>query len=83
VIQYFQRRPWNHDRRGVLDTPMEPVIGLAEGETRWRSMTVEFVARRQSFAASFFIAGLIGPAASSYPSHALVFPSSAGTVRTV
>ncbi len=25
---------------GVLDTPMEPVIGLAEGETRWRSMTV-------------------------------------------
>jgi hypothetical protein len=26
--------------RGVLDTPLEPVIGLAEGETRWRSMTV-------------------------------------------
>src|SRR5258705_6314089 len=25
--------------RGVLDTPPEPVIGLAEGETRWRSMT--------------------------------------------
>jgi hypothetical protein len=25
---------------GVLDTPLEPVIGLAEGETRWRSMTV-------------------------------------------
>jgi hypothetical protein len=25
--------------RGVLDTPLEPVIGLAEGETRWRSMT--------------------------------------------
>jgi hypothetical protein len=24
---------------GVLDTPLEPVIGLAEGETRWRSMT--------------------------------------------
>ena len=24
---------------GVLDTPMEPVIGLAEGETRWRGMT--------------------------------------------
>jgi hypothetical protein len=22
--------------RGVLDTPLEPVIGLAEGETRWR-----------------------------------------------
>jgi len=25
--------------RGVLDTPQEPVIGLAEGETRWRGMT--------------------------------------------
>jgi len=27
--------------RGVLDTPLEPVIGLAEGETRWRGMTTE------------------------------------------
>jgi len=26
--------------RGVLDTPQEPVIGLAEGGTRWRGMTV-------------------------------------------
>ena len=26
--------------RGVLDPPPEPVIGLAEGETRWRGMTV-------------------------------------------
>jgi hypothetical protein len=26
--------------RGVLDAPLEPVIGLAEGETRWRSMTM-------------------------------------------
>ena len=25
--------------RGVLDAPLEPVIGLAEGETRCRSMT--------------------------------------------
>jgi hypothetical protein len=25
--------------RGLLDAPLEPVIGLAEGETRWRSMT--------------------------------------------
>ena len=25
--------------RGVLDAPPEPVIGLAEGETRWRGMT--------------------------------------------
>jgi hypothetical protein len=24
---------------GVLDTPQEPVIGLAGGETRWRGMT--------------------------------------------
>src|SRR5258707_9260417 len=24
--------------RGVLDTPLEPVVGLAEGETRWRAM---------------------------------------------
>ena len=24
--------------RGVPDTPLEPVIGLAEGETRWRGM---------------------------------------------
>jgi len=24
---------------GVLDAPPEPVIGLAEGETRWRGMT--------------------------------------------
>jgi hypothetical protein len=37
--------------RGVLDTPLEPVIGLAGGETRWRSMTV-FVKRRRSLALS-------------------------------
>jgi len=24
---------------GVLDAPLEPVIGLAEGETWWRGMT--------------------------------------------
>jgi hypothetical protein len=28
-------------RRSVLDTLLEPVIGLAEGETRWRGMTAE------------------------------------------
>jgi hypothetical protein len=33
--------------RSVLDTPLEPVIGLAGGETRWRSMTV-LVKRRRS-----------------------------------
>src|SRR5258706_7516539 len=27
------------ESRGVLDTPLEPVIGLAKGETRWRGMT--------------------------------------------
>src|SRR5258706_6910400 len=35
--------------RGVLDTPQEPVIGLAEGETRWRGMTT-FVRRVSLFA---------------------------------
>jgi hypothetical protein len=29
--------------RGVLDAPPEPVIGLAEGETRWPSTTVVVV----------------------------------------
>jgi len=29
---------------GILDRPPEPVIGLAEGETRWRTMTAERVA---------------------------------------
>jgi hypothetical protein len=47
------------------------------------SMTAVRLANGQSFAESFFIAGLIGAAAFSYPSHALLLPSSAGTVRTV
>jgi hypothetical protein len=39
--------------RGVLDHPLEPVIGLAEGETRWRMMTavrwpVVFAPRRHN-----------------------------------
>ena len=25
--------------RGVLDTPLEPVIGLVKVETRWQTMT--------------------------------------------
>jgi hypothetical protein len=29
------------ERFGILDHPLEPVIGLAKGETRWRMMTVE------------------------------------------
>ena len=43
---------------GVLDTPLEPVIGLAEGETRWRSMTVDDAATR-----SFRFAGQLQLAA--------------------
>jgi hypothetical protein len=31
--------------RGALDTPLEPVVGLAEGETRWRGMTTVCEAR--------------------------------------
>jgi hypothetical protein len=27
------------ESRSVLDIPLEPVIGLAESETRWRGMT--------------------------------------------
>jgi hypothetical protein len=26
-----------HQFRWLLDAPLEPVIGLAEGETRWRA----------------------------------------------
>jgi hypothetical protein len=40
----------NHDGPGVLDTPLEPVIGLVEGETRWRSMTVCALAGLLAFA---------------------------------
>jgi hypothetical protein len=29
----------NDGRLGILDAPVEPVIGLTEGETRWRGMT--------------------------------------------
>jgi hypothetical protein len=29
---------------GLPDHPLEPVIGLAEGETRWRVMTAEEIA---------------------------------------
>jgi hypothetical protein len=34
---------------GVLDHPLEPVIGLAEGETRWRMMTTAEVQRISNF----------------------------------
>jgi hypothetical protein len=39
VIQYSGTPVMESKGRGVLDTPLEPVIGLAEGETRWRGMT--------------------------------------------
>jgi hypothetical protein len=29
------------ERFGILDHPLEPVIGLAKGETRWRMITAE------------------------------------------
>jgi hypothetical protein len=34
-------RPDSHECRGIEDATLEPVIGLAEGETRWRGMTAE------------------------------------------
>jgi hypothetical protein len=40
---------------GVRDTPQEPVIGLAEGETRWRSMTTIFAASPVSGAIQLFL----------------------------
>jgi hypothetical protein len=40
VIQYSETSAFESKGRGVLDTPQEPVIGLAEGETRWRGMTI-------------------------------------------
>ena len=39
-IQYAAASRFDLDVYGILDRPLEPVIGLAEGETRWRAMTV-------------------------------------------
>jgi len=39
TIQYSEALAIEPRSRGELDTPLEPVIGLAEGETRWRVMT--------------------------------------------
>jgi hypothetical protein len=39
AIQYSETSMMEPRSRGVLDTPLEPVIGLAEGGTRSRSMT--------------------------------------------
>jgi hypothetical protein len=40
-IQYAVASRFHIKVSGILDHPLEPVIGLAEGETRWRMMTVE------------------------------------------
>jgi hypothetical protein len=37
--QYAEASRFCSDASGILDHPLEPVIGLAEGETRWRVMT--------------------------------------------
>src|SRR5882672_7672477 len=47
AIQYSEASMMKSRSRSVLDTPLEPVIGLAEGETRWRSMTI-FARKRRS-----------------------------------
>jgi hypothetical protein len=42
TIQYSRALVMESKSCGVLDTPLEPVIGLAGGETRWRSMTAYY-----------------------------------------
>jgi len=39
AIQYSETSVMESRNCGVLNPPLEPVIGLAEGETRWRRMT--------------------------------------------
>jgi hypothetical protein len=41
AIQYSREAAMESRSRGVLDHPLEPVIGLAEGKTRWRVTTSE------------------------------------------
>ena len=48
AIQYSETLAIEPKGCGVLDTPLEPVIGLAEGETRWWSMTIFARAMRRS-----------------------------------
>jgi hypothetical protein len=40
ATQYAETSTMENEGPGVLDIPLEPVIGLAGGETRWRGMTV-------------------------------------------
>src|SRR6202022_2896606 len=51
----FEARCRGERCRGVLDTLLEPVIGLAEGETRWRGMTI-IVYFADSFSVAFLLA---------------------------
>src|SRR5437879_3849195 len=48
TIQHSEAPVMESKSRGVLDNPLEPVVGLAEGETRWRGMTVSFGARAKA-----------------------------------
>jgi hypothetical protein len=41
MIQYYEASMIEPKSCGVLVTPLEPVIGLAGGETWWRSMTLQ------------------------------------------
>jgi hypothetical protein len=43
-----------HWRLGILDRPLEPVIGRREAPTRWRAMTAEGVAPSYSMIATNF-----------------------------
>jgi hypothetical protein len=43
ATQYSRVLMMESKSRGVLDAPLEPVIGLAEGETRWRGMTTDIL----------------------------------------
>ena len=47
VIQYSEASVIDPKGHGVLDIPLEPVIGLAEGETRWRGMTANIGEKRK------------------------------------
>ena len=44
MIQYSETPVMESKSSGVLDTPLEPAIGLAEGETRWLAMTFSVLA---------------------------------------
>jgi hypothetical protein len=58
ATQYSRESSDLRRSRGVLGPPLEPVIGLAEGETRWRRTTAvgwsRSAANRQPFYAFFF-----------------------------